>query len=230
LEFRIGLVLSRTWDLLWRRAPTFLLLVGSVGLVTLLIRAYAHLDRGMMFFVDYFIAVALSGVAQAFVVLAAFQEMRGGTVNPRDAVVLAMSRIGPVFLLSWIHNLGITIGLLLCIAPGVFVMAVTAVAFPACVVERLGPIKSIARSLTLTQGRRSPIAGVVGAWWAIYIGALIMTIQGFPVTQLGVRRIVLWLWTTPMSTYLSVMTAVLYHDLRSEREGIGIKEIAAIFD
>jgi len=33
-----------------------------------------------------------------------------------------------------------------------------------------------------------------------------------------------------MSTYLSVVTAVLYHDLRSEKEGIGIKEIAAVFD
>jgi len=230
LEFLIGLVLSRTWDLLQRRAPIFLLLVGSVGLVSLLIRSYAHLDRGMSFFVDYFIAVALSGAAQAFVILATFQEMRGGTVNAREAVSVALSRIGPVFLLSWIHTLGIVAGLILCLAPGVFVMAVTAVAFPVCIIENVGPIKSITRSFALTKSFRWPIAGVIGAWWAIYLGAIIFTIQGFPVTQLGIRRIVLWLWSTPMSTYLSVMTAVLYHDLRSEKEGIGIKEIAAVFD
>jgi len=49
LEFRIGLVLSRTWDLLSRRAPIFLLLVG------------------------------------------------GGTVNAREAVSVALSCIGPVY-------------------------------------------------------------------------------------------------------------------------------------
>jgi hypothetical protein len=202
------------------------MLTGGVGLVTLLIR----FEPGMRSLWDVTVGVVLSGVAQAFVVLATFQEMRGGTVHPRDVVSVAMSRIGAVFLLSWIHNLGIMAGLLLCVAPGVFVIAVTAVAFPVCVIENVGPIKSITRSFALTKGYRGPIAGVVGAWWAIYFGAIILTIQGFPVTQLGVRRIVLLLWSTPMSTYLSVLTAVLYHDLRAEKEGIGIKEIAAIFD
>jgi hypothetical protein len=227
LEFRIGSVLSRTWTLLKPRAAIFLILIGSVGLIAMLFRTNRG---GWMSFVDLTFSVALAGVAQAIVILATFQEMRGDGVSPSGAVSHAMGRMLPLFLLSWIHILGIVTGVLLCIAPGLFFMAVTPVAFPACVVERLGPIKSIARSISLTKGHRWPILGVIGSWWCIEIGAMVITIRGFPANQMIARQLVTWLWSTPLSTYLSVMTAVLYHDLRAEKEGIGIKEIAAIFD
>jgi uncharacterized membrane protein len=228
LEFRIGSVLARTWVLFSRRALTFLMLKGGVGLVTVL--STVLLQGGWRALVDMTFSFTLHGIAQAIVILATFQEMRGDGVGPSAAVSYAVGRMLPLLALSWIYILGILIGLVLCIAPGLFFITITAVAFPACVVERLGPIKSITRSVRLTAGHRWPILAVFGTWWAIEIGASMITFRGLPKDQVPPRELVIWLWSTPLSTYLSVLTAVVYHDLRVEKEGIGVQEIAAIFD
>jgi hypothetical protein len=37
-------------------------------------------------------------------------------------------------------------------------------------------------------------------------------------------------WEVLSGSYTSVYAAILYHDLRAVREGIGIDEIASVFD
>jgi hypothetical protein len=39
-----------------------------------------------------------------------------------------------------------------------------------------------------------------------------------------------WVWEVLSGSYTSVYAAILYHDLRAVREGIGIDEIASVFD
>jgi hypothetical protein len=228
LEFRIGSVLARTWVLFSRRALTFLMLMGCVGLATVL--SAVLLQQGWLVLVDMTFSFTLHGIAQAIVILATFQEMRGDGVSPSVAVSYAMGRMLPLLALTWMYTFAILTGLMLCIAPGLFFITITAVAFSACVVERLGPIKSIMRSAGLTAGHRWPILAVFGTWWAIQIGATVITFRGLPKDQVLPRELVIWLWSTQLSAYLSVLTAVVYHDLRAEKEGIGVQEIAAIFD
>jgi hypothetical protein len=39
-----------------------------------------------------------------------------------------------------------------------------------------------------------------------------------------------WAWSVIFTSYCSVYAAILYNDLRAAKEGIGIEEIAAVFD
>ena len=39
-----------------------------------------------------------------------------------------------------------------------------------------------------------------------------------------------WAWNVLVTAYSSVYAANLYHDLRAVKEGIGIEEIASVFD
>ena len=233
MEFRIGLVLSRTWDLFQRRALTFLTLTGGFGLLIvvsgMLFHAGGH--TRVMFWVDSLCTVAVFGISQAVVILATLQEMRGDVVPPTAAVSSALRSIFPLFLVSGIYIGSILGGLVLCVVPGLFFIGSMSVSIAACVVEHLSLINSLLRSIRLSKGRGLQIAGLFGAWWAIAIAAWLITGRAIPgEDHVLLNQLVTWLWRTPLSTYLAVMTAVLYHDLRSEKEGIGIKEIAAVFD
>jgi hypothetical protein len=44
------------------------------------------------------------------------------------------------------------------------------------------------------------------------------------------RQLLTWVWQVLGGSYTAVYAAILYHDLRAVREGIGIDEIASVFD
>ena len=39
-----------------------------------------------------------------------------------------------------------------------------------------------------------------------------------------------WIWQVLSGSFTAVYAAILYHDLRAVRDGIGIDEIASVFD
>jgi hypothetical protein len=125
----------------------------------------------------------------------------------------------------------VAIGLLLLVIPGLIWLAMFFVAFPACVVERLGPIESMTRSAELTKGVRWRVFAVV----LVVFAAAIFVLGAFDVAVLRLGRglfgtIGNFVWQAVYGAYFSVLTAVLYSDLRRTREGIDLEQIAAVFD
>ena len=129
-------------------------------------------------------------------------------------------------------GLGLVIGLgfLLFVVPGLIAIAALAVVVPACVVEQLGPIESISRSRDLTSGHRWPILGVGLAWIIVGFTVVGSMQAALPANPALPRQLVEWMWQVVAGSFTSVYAAILYHDLRAVREGIGIDQIASVFD
>lgn len=241
MEFQIGEVIVRSWSIYSRHLLTFIVLVGIANLLPLLLTFYlGRMDPGVMSlaqarlmngFLTFGIGVLqfiLNSFAQAIVVFAAFQDLRGRPVDGAESFRQGVARIFPVVISSVLVGLLIGFGVVLCLVPGLIAMAAMSVVLPACVVERLGPIASMSRSNDLTTGHRWPIIAVAAAW-AVIVFVVSLSLQG--ALPLGLpQQLVSWSWQVLSGSYTAVYAAILYHDLRAVREGIGIDEIAAVFD
>ena len=236
----MGEVIVRTWNVLSRHFLTFIVLVGIAELIPLLVTLYQGyaisplsnsrttiLVAGMVAGLVQFI---LTSFAQAIVVFAAFQDLRGRQVSASESFRQGVSRLFPVIVASILTGLLVGIGYVLCLVPGLIAMAAMAVVLPACVVEQLGPIQSMSRSSDLTTGHWWPIIGVGFAWLVITLlvsSAIQSTMPGVVALP---KQLATWGWQVVSGSFSSVYAAILYHDLRAVRDGIGIDEIAAVFD
>jgi len=104
-------------------------------------------------------------------------------------------------------------------------------AVPAAVVEHAGPVEAIRRSFELTKGDRLTVFGVLFLV-SILVG-LIVGVLGEIVALFVSERYVGFasqLVQAPFQAITAVLAAVIYHDLRVAREGIGTDELAKIFE
>ncbi|MGA7239188.1 MAG: hypothetical protein WBY44_26135 [Bryobacteraceae bacterium] len=238
LEFKLGDVIVRSWIILARHLLAFLGLVaileaipliGLPKLAPLLARPGGIMANLLVSTVGGFVAMMFSALSQAVVVYATFQDLRGREVNPVESFSRGLGRVVPAIATSILEALAVAIGLVLFLAPGLIALAAFSVALPICVVERAGPLRSLSRSAELTRGYWWPILGVALA--IIIVSAVVglairaaLPASGLPAT------IAAWAWNVFVTAYSSVYAANLYHDLRAVKEGIGIQEIASVFD
>jgi hypothetical protein len=237
VEFRMGDVIVRTWNVLSRHFLTFAFLLGVAHLLPLMLKLYFDTGRPQAGFAAMLtsagiglLSYLLSTFAQAIVVYAAFQDLRGQPVNAAESMRQGIGRVLPVIVASALTGLVVVIGMLFFLIPGLIALAAFAVVVPACVVERLGPIESMSRSGELTNGHRWPILGVGVAWTLIGLVAVVCIQAALPSSPSLPRDLVEWVWQVLAGSFTSVYAAILYHDLRAVLEGIGIDEIAAVFD
>jgi uncharacterized membrane protein len=154
--FSMGDVIARTWNVASRNLLTFFVLVGIAQLIPLVVGIYTRSinrlgvdDRTFLIGLTLgalLIQMVMNSFAQAIVVFAAFQDLRGKPVNAAESFSRCLSRIVPIIVASILVGLLVFIGSMLCVVPGLIAMAAMAVVLPACVVERLGPIQSMSRS------------------------------------------------------------------------------------
>jgi hypothetical protein len=238
LEFRLGDVVVRAWTILSRHLLTFLGLVAIleafpvIGLPLLM--PYLAKPGGvtanlLVSVVGGIVAMVFSALSQTVVVFATFQDLRGQEVNAVESLTRGLARVVPSIVTSLIMGIAVAIGLVLFIAPGLIALAAFSIALPVCVVERAGPLTSLSRSAELTRGHWWPILGVSLAI-LIVSGVIGLVIRAaLPATGLP-ATIATWAWNVFITSYSSVYAANLYHDLRAVKEGIGIQEIASVFD
>ena len=117
---------------------------------------------------------------------------------------------------------------ILLIVPAFIVATMLWVAVPAAVVERPGVFRSLSRSAFLTKGHRWQIFGVI---LLIGIGGLAIGYFVERVFGLGALGAILsWAVSAVVSAFAASVTAVGYSALRLAKEGVGIEEIAGVFD
>jgi hypothetical protein len=231
VEFRIGDVVVRSWNVLSRHLPTFSILTGAALLPQLLLLAGAvHVGPAMTGTITFLTQLVLATFAHAIVIFAAFQDLRGRRVSAGESISRGLVRFLPAVAVAILSTVVVVIGLILLIIPGLLALAALSVAIPVCVVEQGGPVGSLSRSAELTRGY----------WWhiiAVFVAIGIIqwvvawTIRAaIPAEPHLVATILAWLWGVFHTAYSSVFAAMLYHDLRASKEGIGIDEIAAVFD
>jgi hypothetical protein len=238
LEFRLGDVIVRSWTILSRHLLAFLGLVaileaipliGMPKLAPILARPGGAMANLLVSTVGGIVAVVFSALSQAVVVYATFQDLRGREVNPVESFSRGLARVTPAIATSILEGLAVGLGLVLFVAPGLIALAAFAIALPICVVERAGPFRSLSRSAELTRGYWWPILGVAVSILIVSAVAGLAIRAALPASGLPVA-IATWAWNVFVTAYSSVYAANLYHDLRAVKEGIGIPEIASVFD
>jgi uncharacterized membrane protein len=187
----------------------------------------------------FIVSMILYFVGQAVILYGAFQAMRGRKVMIGDAIGRAFSRFFSLLGISILVGFGVAIGFMLLIVPGIILALRWAVAVPACVVENKGPLESMRRSAELTKGHRWKIFGI---WVLIAIVAIVVLIIASTLAGLGVvaapqglgrvviAAVISLILTAIVTAYSYVLNTMIYHDLRTVKEGVGTEEIAAVFD
>ena len=140
-------------------------------------------------------------------------------------------------LLFVVPGLGYAIPLL--IIPIAMLYLAWSMAIPACVVERAGPFRSLARSRALTKGHRWKILGLllVTVLGGVIIGAIVGATSGAILALIGAGGLrsalstaIGLIWEAVWLASFAVLTVVTYHDLRVAKEGVSTDQIAAVFE
>jgi len=185
------------------------------------------------------ISALLSWILQAAVIHGAVADLNGRKASLGASLTTAFRALGPVILISILMALGLAVGFILLIVPGLILMVMWCVTIPAQVVEKRGIFESFDRSRELTRGSRWSIFGlfvlyIVLAWIVgiVFVGvggALSGGLTGMaasPLVQVVINPMV----SAASSLIGAVGAAAIYYELRVAREGIGPAALAAVFD
>jgi len=124
---------------------------------------------------------------------------------------IVLSLIG----LSLLVGLGVAIGFVLLIVPGVYLMTIWAVAAPSLVIERQGVFAAIGRSRELVRGHGWQVLGVILV--VLVLALLAGILVGVLASGLGNGgvAVVQWAANVIISPFTALVSAVLYFSLRS---------------
>lgn len=216
-EIRAGEVISEAFAIYRDNAAALLLSAAAVFIVIGLLSALLESAGGFVL-VLLAAAVRLAGHAlyTGFVVKLV-EDVRDGRRD--DAVGDLFSAAAPAILpligFGILFAIGVTIGFLLLIVPGLILITFWSVGAPAIVVERLGPVDAFGRSWRLVRGQAWSVFATLLLVLLIVIAVGI--VLGILATPIGdgdaatyVAAIISSVITAPL---FSLAVTVLYYDL-----------------
>jgi hypothetical protein len=229
-DFRAGHVFNRTFTLFSRNWLPFCLIALVASLPNILVYGpktglIVSDNAAVWSGVGVLLAMVLNTLSQAALLYAAFDDMRGRPVDLVESFKIGLRRFFPVL------GVAICVPVLAALAlvfPGFMVLTMSFVAGPVCVVERLGPIKSMERSARLTKGHRWKIFGLwlavlgVGGHRAVCAEQIVWRHRRSCRGDGDVAAL--------LSAFGAILVVVTYHDLRVAKEGVSTDQIAAVFD
>jgi hypothetical protein len=163
----------------------------------------------------------------------AIQVLRGRQVSISECFSQGFGRLGTAIGVAIVASIGVVLGMILLIVPGLILAVMWSVAVPAAVVERTGVFASLSRSSALTKERRWRVFGavLVAGLIMVLVGAIIGGVFGVMLgAQSVLLQIIIWAVTAATQAYSSCVYASLYYFLRREKEGVDIEQIASVFD
>ena len=154
-----------------------LLVIGIAGVISGVLGASDSLLLALLGLIVYIAA----GVLYTGYVVKLVQDVRDGRRDHsvEELFEAAAPYIGTLILNGILAAIGIGIGLLLLIVPGLILITIWAVVAPAIVVEGAGVIEAFGRSRDLVRGNGWPVFG------AIVIAYLIVVIVSFVTAGVG---------------------------------------------
>lgn len=248
-RFDIGRVVQRTFALVGQNfIPFFVLALVLTGLPALVLQFVMPSDPTAIqqapgtyvvtLVIGILVSVVTGVVLQGTLTRASIDALSGKGVNLGAAVSSTMAIILPLIGLGLLVGLGVALGFIALIVPGVFLALCWAVSSPVMVVERLGVTASMSRSMALTQNHRWAILGLAVLYFIGYL--IVMTIVGAIVggsmaslASPGGPPIAFVIVVTLVGVVASVIATVgaaaVYFELRQIKEGVDVTELARVF-
>lgn len=258
----IGQVIGGTFQVVGRNIVTFAILgLLLSGLPTALI-AFAQvqwlansgvMDGSIIFTPAYFsnlgfgvlAALITTAILQGALIYATVQDMNGQKPSVAAALTTGFRNFLPLIIVSFLFAIGIGLGFVLLIVPGIMLGCAWCVAVPALVADRTGIFGAFGRSAELTRGNRWRIFGLFVLLWIILIivsmvfgsisSAVVFSTPGALQNPIAaatnpVAIIVQVIQQTISAVLGAALSAVLYVELRRIRDGAGPQWLAEIFD
>ena len=252
-RFDFGRVVGQTFGLIGRNFFAFamlaLALVGVPRFAMMYAQAALMTNRpdlaASVPLIGGLLSLVTTYILQGSLTRASVDDLSKKGVNIGAAIGDGLRYFFPLFIVALLVGLGVGVGLILLIVPGLFLMVRWAVSAPAVVVEREGPTHSIGRSAELTRGYRWAVFGFVllyfvfayaiiialnmalaatGSYGATASGAMTVDAPGYIFAGANSAAEAL---TSLVGT---VGMASLYFELRRVKEGVGIDELAKVFE
>lgn len=230
MEFSVGSVFSRTFSALMQNPVLFFGLAILAAIPGLLLEISADESSGGrngMGILNTFFGIILQG-AIAFGV---YRLYKGEKAGVGEALGRGLARFLPLLGIAIIEGLGIGIGFILLIVPGLILYCMWFVSVPACVVEGLGVFDSLRRSAGLTKGYRWKVLGmliclIIVATVLIFAVSFIFSLAGSPaIAVIGIAIVSIF-----PAAFQNVMISTIYYNLRAIKEGVSVDNLANVFD
>ena len=197
----------------------------SIGLTTLQLLSFV-------------VALVFGALVQAIITRGVVIEHEGGRPSLGECLSGALRYSVPIVLLTILWWLGLMIGFVFLLVPGLMLLTMWAVAVPALIEERTGVIGAFGRSRALTKGSRWKIFGLlmvllIGIYLIMGIvgvlglsqGALTPTAGSLPVTLLAGSAIMGFVFNLIWST----IQPSLFVELRDAHEGGSVSDLHQVF-
>ncbi len=187
----------------------------------------------------WLLTVVLSVVQSGAVTYGTVRHLSGERATVAEMLRVGFRRWLPVVGVGLVFGIGVVLGLVLLVVPGVLLLVAGSVAVPAAVVERPGVLGALRRSFALTRGRRWTLfaAGlaVMTVVWVlaavVQVGATVLATALLPPQRAPLAVLVIsQLGNVLFSPLPLVGVAVAYHELRVEKEGVDTAALAKVFE
>jgi uncharacterized membrane protein len=244
-QFRLGAVIGRSFAVFFGNIVPFGILYlvvnapSSIYAFTLAGQANADNDPGVRTLT--FVEVFLGLVAAAAVTYATVQELRGRRVGFGEFFGRGLAQGGAAIRVAILSGILLLLAFIALVIPGLVLYTMWWVAIPVAVIERPGAVESLRRSAELTKGNRwrvfALVVGFLAGVFLVAIGIAFVIVVVVELSAAGDRTlfdqlmaVTMWVWTALFMAGQAVLTAVSYYYLRVAKEGVGIDEIATVFD
>jgi hypothetical protein len=209
-------VLSEAWQMYRAHASHLLPIAFVIYLFAGLLAALFGLAGGIGAFFGLIVSMFAAFLLQAALTKAVQAEREGGTEFPvGEAVAAALRDIGPVAIASILAGIGIAIGLVLLIVPGLFLLTIWALIIPVIVIERSGALESFGRSQQLVRGRGWYVFGTLVLVFIIQLAVGLVLGVVFSALPYAYRDgLGTVISGTLIAPYLALVVTLIYYRLR----------------
>jgi hypothetical protein len=217
---RAGDVVSETFS---AYGENFLALFGSAIAVFVVVGLAAGIVQGIGGIVLGLVAAAIRLAGQALFTGFVVELVRDVRDGRRDQTVGDLFSAASPFILPLIgfgilFGIGVAIGFILIVIPGLILATFWSVGAPAIVVEGVGPIDAFGRSWRLVRGQAWPVFGALLLIWVIVL--VVWFVFAAIANPIGNGEVSTWIAsiisTTLTAPIFAIAVTVIYFDLAGE--------------
>jgi len=216
-------VLEEAWKMYRAHAAHLLTIAFVIYLAAAIIAGLLGLIGVFGFFLASIVEFVAAFLLQAALVKAV-QDVRDGRADLSfgQTVSAATPYIGPVAIASILAGIAITIGLILIIAPGLFLITIWAVIVPVIVIERSGALASFGRSRQLVRGHGWHVFGTLVLVFVILIVVDLVLGLIFLALPLLLRNgLSTVISGTLIAPFIALVVTLIYYRLSGASDGQG---------
>jgi hypothetical protein len=217
----VGAVIRRTFEIYVDQASVLMPAAAVVFVISGILTAVLVAASPALGLVGFIISLVASTLFTGMVVeLVADVQDGKRDATPGQLLRAASPVIGNLILVGIVAGIGIVIGFILIVIPGLILITIWSVAAPVVVLERPGGLRALGRSRELVKGNGWNVFAVI-LLLVILIGVITIVLEALAAaagTGAGiVVRVIVGILTAPIS---SLAQAVLYFQLRGSTANV----------